>query len=528
MILGTLRLHECPDPGALLDAAVRLGVRALDTADVYGAGPPHATERRIAAWGGPLPVQSKAGLLRTGPRWQARGTAKHLSTRARESQALLGTIPRFLLHVVDPEVGLDRSWRALQKLREDGVIGALGLSNPRYHEVQRALELGGLDTVQVALSPHRLDALEAGIVRLCLDHGVAVQAHSPLGGYRRRSRQVAAFKALCFEAGVSPSRLSLRWLEALGVEPVVGCSTVAHLEDAMGPVPEEVVAAALDAIPESDCVRAPRPPAAPRGEVVLVAGLPGSGKTTHALGVPGHARLNRDELGGTLNGIVQRLDALLASGERAVVTDNTWADRHLRHRVVRTAARHGCVVRAVHVDTPVDQCLVQAVRRILADGQGLPEPEQLKAGDPPHWFAPNVIFGMAQRFEPLTDDEGFAERVSTAAPPLVWGAAGGVLASLDALEQRAAFDGPLYAALWAPDAARMARVRAALARHPVVDHRICPHPPGPVSCWCRKPLPGMAVDLMLVHGLDPAKLVVVGGSAERTLAARIGAPFEAL
>ncbi|MEZ4319333.1 MAG: aldo/keto reductase [Myxococcota bacterium] len=527
MRLGTLHLHQSDDPDGLLRAAEALGVAGVDCADVYGDGPPHEAERCLET---SLPVQTKGGLLRKGSQWRPCGTAKHLTARARGSLAALGRIPLYFLHVVDPDVGLDRSWRALQKLRDDGVIGGLGLSNPRYDDVVRALELGGLDAVQVALSPFKLDALEAGLVRLCHEHGVAVQAHSPLGGWRRKNRTVRAFRDLCAEHGVSHERLTLRWLESLGVEPVVGCTRVETLTDAMGPVPPEVVQAARDAIPESALADGPVATSEGDGHVVLVLGLQAAGKTTHARGLvdAGYARLNRDELGGTLTGLVHRLDDLLASGERRVVLDNTWADRHIRHRAVRVATRHGCRVTAIHVDTPFEQCVVQAIRRILADGGGLPEPEQLKSGDPPHFFGPSVLFGLRSRFEPPTRDEGFALQ-TVAAPPLEWpqGSETAIIASLDALEQRT-FDGPVYGAVWIPDTARQARLDAVLRRHDLAGLRVCRHPPGPAVCWCRKPLPGMAIDLMLAHGLNPRQTVLIGGSAEKAVARHVGACFEPL
>ena len=51
----------------------------------------------------------------------------------------------------------------------------------------------------------------------------------------------------------------------------------------------------------------------------------------------------------------------------------------------------------------------------------------------------------------------------------------------------------------------------------------CPHPPGPPVCWCRKPLPGLAVSFVVRHGLDPRRCTLVGPSAQdRTLAERMG------
>jgi len=51
----------------------------------------------------------------------------------------------------------------------------------------------------------------------------------------------------------------------------------------------------------------------------------------------------------------------------------------------------------------------------------------------------------------------------------------------------------------------------------------CAHPAGPPLCWCRKPLPGLALALAHAHGLDLLRTLHVGkGPADRGFAARAG------
>jgi hypothetical protein len=59
-----------------------------------------------------------------------------------------------------------------------------------------------------------------------------------------------------------------------------------------------------------------------------------------------------------------------------------------------------------------------------------------------------------------------------------------------------------------------------------LEAALCPHPGGPPTCWCRPPLPGLALAFARRHGVDPARAVVVGTStAHRTLANALGADF---
>jgi histidinol phosphatase-like enzyme len=55
---------------------------------------------------------------------------------------------------------------------------------------------------------------------------------------------------------------------------------------------------------------------------------------------------------------------------------------------------------------------------------------------------------------------------------------------------------------------------------------VCPHPGGPPACWCRPPLPGLAVAFARSHGIDLARSTVLGhAAAQRTLATALGARY---
>ena len=54
--------------------------------------------------------------------------------------------------------------------------------------------------------------------------------------------------------------------------------------------------------------------------------------------------------------------------------------------------------------------------------------------------------------------------------------------------------------------------------HPFTDWRLCPHQDGD-GCPCRKPMPGMFLDLARVHGLDLAASLHVGDSEKDRVAA---------
>ena len=61
---------------------------------------------------------------------------------------------------------------------------------------------------------------------------------------------------------------------------------------------------------------------------------------------------------------------------------------------------------------------------------------------------------------------------------------------------------------------------------PVVEVTYCPHKAFPVTCFCRKPYPGLGVMLTRKHGLDLHELVMVGDRAsDGEFARALGATY---
>jgi D-glycero-D-manno-heptose 1,7-bisphosphate phosphatase len=85
---------------------------------------------------------------------------------------------------------------------------------------------------------------------------------------------------------------------------------------------------------------------------------------------------------------------------------------------------------------------------------------------------------------------------------------------------------------WQPEIAAGARTpeeaEAVLARMRErldvdMDTMYCPHTAGPPVCWCRKPLPGLAVLAIERHRLDPGRCLFVGdGPQDPGFARRLG------
>jgi adenylate kinase family enzyme len=270
---------------------------------------------------------------------------------------------------------------------------------------------------------------------------------------------------------------------------------------------------------------------------VLVMGIPGAGKSRLAedYAAQGFRRLNRDERGGSLRELAVALDDELATGARGLVLDNTYLTRAARSHVVETATRHGASVRCVWLDTPLAQAQVNLVERLLDRFGSLPSPEQLRAvRSEAGLLLPTSQMRTLRELEPPSLDEGFAaveqiafERAATAGRLGVFVAAAvfrepdwrRAIREADPTAPHLVFD-------WAPGGAAPDTAPLAEEVNGPVESAFCPHPGGPPSCWCRPPLPGLALDFARRHGVETSRSILVGVSpAHRTLANALGASY---
>ena len=546
---------------AVLLAALDAGVTLLDTADAYCLDDTEVghNERLIARAiaGRDVRVVTKGGLTRPGGAWVPNGRAKHLAAAARASRDRLGAIDVYLLHAIDPATPLATSVRALAKLRDDGIARAIGLSNVSLTQLEAAQAITRIDAVEVELSPFKLDAIRGGLVAACEASNIELYAHRPLGGpagVKRLAKDPVA-RAIAARLGATPHEVALGWLRSLSpaIIPIPGATrvdTASAREIELDPDACAAFATRFLAVGRADARS--RESASVAGEVVLVTGMPGAGKSTIAADyvARGYLRLNRDERGGSLLDLARALDDALSDGARHVVLDNTYPTRASRAPVIEIAQRHGVPVRCMFVDIAIEDAQRNAVARMLAQHGRLLEPAELaRAGN----IGPGAQFRWRREAEPPREDEG----ASLLSPRAIHHDVPGMtvpslLVELDATvwvgrphspEKVRLADGARDALIawshthaiagtsWMPGVTREAFAGMIDRLSELVGVPIhaahCAHPAGPPVCWCRKPLPGLALALGHAHRLAHA-LSVGRGAADKGFARRAGVPFHDL
>jgi len=240
-----------PDEATAMDvfrAALDNGVTFWDTANAYCMDDNDTghNERLIAkafrelGVAGEVRVATKGGMTRPGGAWVTNGRPEALQAACEQSLRDLGVEQIFLyqLHWPDPDVPYAESVGALARLREQGKIAHVGVSNVDAAKLRQALGIVRVESVQNRCNLHTQGDFTNGVLELCRSEGLTYIPYSPVGG--RSGKEATGRDKLLAEIGgrhgCSPYQAVLAWL--LGKDPCVvpipGASKVANLADSAG------------------------------------------------------------------------------------------------------------------------------------------------------------------------------------------------------------------------------------------------------------------------------------------------------
>ncbi|MCU1312297.1 MAG: putative oxidoreductase [Acidobacteriaceae bacterium] len=246
---------------ATLQEATELGVNLIDTADSYGPG---TSEELIAEALYPYPsglvIATKGGWERPGPgQWTHNASPKHLTEALEGSlrRLRLDRIDIYQLHAPDNAVSFEASVEALARLREQGKIRHVALSNVTREHVERARKIVPIVSVQNRYS--FADRESDFIVDYCEQNNIAFLPWAPLGQAKEAHD---AIKKVADKLDATPLQVALAWLlkRSKVILPIPGTSSVKHLK-------ENIAAAGLELAPSAyDQLSAvSHPPASLRG-----------------------------------------------------------------------------------------------------------------------------------------------------------------------------------------------------------------------------------------------------------------------
>jgi aryl-alcohol dehydrogenase-like predicted oxidoreductase len=259
--------------------AIELGVTLIDTANVYGHG--HNEELVAKALEGKrddIVLATKFGLRMPDDPEERRvnGSPENARRRIEESLRRLKVdfVDLYYLHRVDPLVPIEDSVGELVRLKEEGKIRAIGLSEAPADILRRAHAVHPIAALQSEYSLWERH-VEADILPTAQELGIVFVSYSPLGrgflagsvpvdeddrrhrhprfqpeAVAENSKRRATIDAIAAYHGATIAQVSLAWVIAKGTVPIPGTRRIGHLESNWGAnelalSPEDI--AALDA-----------------------------------------------------------------------------------------------------------------------------------------------------------------------------------------------------------------------------------------------------------------------------------------
>jgi aryl-alcohol dehydrogenase-like predicted oxidoreductase len=190
--------NEEKDSIAAIQASIDHGVTTIDTAAIYGMGESEEfVGKAIKGRREKVVLATKCGL-----RWDSsEGTdpwiqkdnkgnpvtirknckPSSIAYECEQSLKRLGTdvIDLFQIHWPDPTTSIEDSWRAMVKLKEQGKVRAIGVSNYDLEQLKTAQEVSPVDSLQPPFSLIRRE-IEKDILPYCIHKKIGVIVYSPL------------------------------------------------------------------------------------------------------------------------------------------------------------------------------------------------------------------------------------------------------------------------------------------------------------------------------------------------------------
>jgi 2,5-diketo-D-gluconate reductase B len=199
---GTWKLSGAEGQAAV-ESALALGYRALDTAEMYG------NEVEVGAGLKALGLPRGDVFLTSKVWWDHLGPGQ-IRAACEASLKRLGAdyLDLYLIHWPAPDIDLPRVMHDMARLREDGLVRAVGVANFPAGMLKRAIEVG----VPIAANQVEYHAMlsQERLLHITRANGIVLTAYSPLAQGRLASDpQIGEIAA---RHGVRAAQIALAWL----------------------------------------------------------------------------------------------------------------------------------------------------------------------------------------------------------------------------------------------------------------------------------------------------------------------------
>lgn len=153
---------------------------------------------------------------------------EHLQTTTIDAYLLHGPSGRRGLSAQDWEV-----WRAMENLRREQKVTLIGISNVTAEQLTALLSSCQVAPAFVQNRCYARTGWDGDVRRLCMKHGVIYQGFSLLTA-NRREMTLPALTRIASECGRSPAQVVFRFAMQVGMVPLTGTTSSAHLREDLG------------------------------------------------------------------------------------------------------------------------------------------------------------------------------------------------------------------------------------------------------------------------------------------------------
>jgi diketogulonate reductase-like aldo/keto reductase len=215
----TLRGRDC---ARLVEQAIRIGYRHIDTAQMYGNERAVGEGVRASGLRSEVMVTTKIQPTLLTPRDLERSVKESLA------QLRLDVIDLLLIHWPNPRVPLIETLGAMAKMKREGYARAIGVSNFTVALLDLANKVSSEPLVcnQVECHPY-LD--QDKVIAACRKHGMAMVAYSPIARGEAKGDELLARIGQAHKK--TAAQVCLRWLTQQGIVVIPRTSKIERLAE---------------------------------------------------------------------------------------------------------------------------------------------------------------------------------------------------------------------------------------------------------------------------------------------------------
>ena len=215
---------------------VELGVNFIDTADSYG---PAVSEiligEALSPYKAGLVIATKAGLTRQGPnKWLPVGRPEYLQQQVEMSlrHLKLERLDLWQLHRFDPKVPVEESLGAIKRLKTQGKIRHVGLSEVTVEQIEQARKV--IDIVSVQNEYNITNRKSEAVLDYCEKNNIGFIPWYPVAA-GKLAQPGGKLDEMAKKHGATVAQLSIAWLlqRSPVMLPIPGTSSIEHLEENM-------------------------------------------------------------------------------------------------------------------------------------------------------------------------------------------------------------------------------------------------------------------------------------------------------